>query len=89
MRRAAAAGVMADEPLPARPPSPAASLGDASEIVAWKFDPACVLQSDIVGFTALGSRISAEELCRCDECPLTWVDFLSTSDSDWARSILA
>ena len=37
---------------------------DDSEIVAWAYDPACVLQSDIVGFTALGSRISPQELCR-------------------------
>ena len=33
------------------------------DIIAWSFDPACMLQSDIVGFTALGSRISPEELC--------------------------
>ena len=37
---------------------------DDSEIVAWAYDPACVLQSDIVGFTALGSRISPQALCR-------------------------
>ena len=37
---------------------------DDSEIVAWTYDPACVLQSDIVGFTALGSRVSPQELCR-------------------------
>ena len=36
------------------------------DIVAWSFDPACLLQSDIVGFTALGSRISPEDLCGCD-----------------------
>ena len=34
-----------------------------SEIVAWAYDPACCLQSDIVGFTSLGSRISPNELC--------------------------
>ena len=33
------------------------------DIVAWVFQPACCLQSDIVGFTALGSRISAHQLC--------------------------
>jgi len=37
---------------------------DDSDIVAWTYDPACVLQSDIVGFTALGSRVSPHELCR-------------------------
>ena len=36
-----------------------------SEIVAWAYDPACVLQSDICGFTALGSRITPNELCGC------------------------
>ena len=35
------------------------------DILAWAFHPACCLQSDIVGFTALGSRISAHQLCRC------------------------
>jgi len=40
------------------------AAGDASEMIAWKFDSGCVLQSDIVGFTALGSRISPEQLCR-------------------------
>ena len=47
--------------------SPKDTLGnllDDSEIVAWAYDPACVLQSDIVGFTALGSRVSPQELCR-------------------------
>ena len=39
--------------------------GSDADIVAWSFDPACVLQSDIVGFTALGSRISPEDLCGC------------------------
>ena len=34
------------------------------DILAWAFHPACCLQSDIVGFTALGSRISAHQLCR-------------------------
>ena len=42
-----------------------AAAGDASDIIAWKFDPGCVLQSDIVGFTSLGSRITPEQLCRC------------------------
>ena len=41
-------------------------LLDDSDIVAWAYDPACVLQSDIVGFTALGSRVSPQELCRYD-----------------------
>ena len=36
-----------------------------NDIVAWEFSPAVVLQSDIVGFTALGSKISAQELCGC------------------------
>ena len=36
---------------------------DSEGVVAWAFEPACVLQSDIVGFTSLGSRISAEALC--------------------------
>ena len=47
--------------------APSDSVGDLledSEIVAWAYDPACVLQSDIVGFTALGSRVSPQELCR-------------------------
>ena len=35
------------------------------DIVAWQFDPAFVLQSDIVGFTALGSRIPPQALCGC------------------------
>ena len=39
------------------------SLTDDSALMAWRFDPGCVLQSDIVGFTSLGSRISPEELC--------------------------
>ena len=39
--------------------------GNDSEIVAWAYDPACVLQSDICGFTALGSRITPNELCGC------------------------
>ena len=39
--------------------------GNEADIVAWSFDPACVLQSAIVGFTALGSRISPEALCGC------------------------
>ena len=43
--------------------SPGDTLED-SEIVARAYDPACVLQSDIVGFTALGSRVSPQELCR-------------------------
>ena len=42
---------------------PADGGGDGADIVAWSFDPACLLQSDIVGFTALGSRISPEALC--------------------------
>ena len=37
--------------------------GTNADIVAWSFDPACLLQSDIVAFTALGSRISPEDLC--------------------------
>jgi len=41
-----------------------AAIGNAADIIAWKFTPGCVLQSDIVGFTALGSRISPEQLCR-------------------------
>ena len=47
-------------------PAPKESPGDVedSDIVAWAYDPACVLQSDIVGFTALGSRVSPQELCR-------------------------
>ena len=42
-----------------------AADGVNTDIVAWSFDPACLLQSDIVGFTALGSRISPEALCGC------------------------
>ena len=41
-----------------------AATGNTSDIIAWKFDPGCVLQSDIVGFTSLGSRVSPEKLCR-------------------------
>ena len=41
-----------------------AAVGNASDVIAWKFDPGCVLQSDIVGFTSLGSRVSPEKLCR-------------------------
>ena len=41
-----------------------AAVGNASDVIAWKFDPGCVLQSDIVGFTSLGSRVSPEQLCR-------------------------
>ena len=44
-----------------------AAIGDGSEVAAWKFDAACILQSDIVGFTSLGSRVSPEELCRYAE----------------------
>ena len=44
---------------------PADEGGDGADIVAWSFDPACLLQSDIVGFTALGARISPEALCGC------------------------
>ena len=47
--------------------TPKESPGDLledSDLVAWAYDPACVLQSDIVGFTALGSRVSPQELCR-------------------------
>ena len=47
------------------PPAIQAGLGDGAEVAAWKFDCACVLQSDIVGFTSLGSRISPEQLCGC------------------------
>ena len=47
----------------AAPKDSPGDLLDDSEIVAWAYDPACVLQSDIVGFTALGSRISPEALC--------------------------
>ena len=43
----------------------ASGEGKESEIVAWAFDPACVLQSDICSFTALGSRITPNELCGC------------------------
>ena len=32
--------------------------------LAWRFDAVCVLQSDIVGFTKLGSRATPEQLCR-------------------------
>ena len=35
---------------------------DGSESLAWGFDHVCVLQSDIVSFTSLGGRISAEQL---------------------------
>ena len=49
----------------AAPKEPAGDLLGDSDIVAWAYDPACVLQSDIVGFTALGSRVSPQELCRC------------------------
>ena len=63
-----------------------ANVGD---IVAWSFDPGCLMQSDIVGFTALGSRISPEDLCgcglalpllahRCDSMPLTSFLFFFT-----------
>ena len=48
----------------AHPASTDGSPGGDSELVAWAYDPACVLQSDIVGFTALGSRVSPQELCR-------------------------
>ena len=41
-----------------------AAAGESAEVAAWRFDSAAVLQSDIVGFTSLGSRISPEELCR-------------------------
>ena len=41
------------------------SADGVADIVAWSFNPACLLQSDIVGFTALGSRISPEDLCGC------------------------
>ena len=39
-----------------------ASSGDeeGGDVVAWAFDPACILQSDIVGFTALSSKIEPE-----------------------------
>lgn len=37
--------------------------GGGADILAWEFNPAFVLQSDLVGFTALGSRISPRELC--------------------------
>ena len=33
------------------------------DTLAWEFDDVCVLQSDLVGFTALGSRISPQALC--------------------------
>ena len=33
---------------------------EGGDIVAWSFDPACILQSDIVGFTALSSKIDPE-----------------------------
>ena len=45
------------------PPAIQAGLGDGAEVAAWKFDCACVLQSDIVGFTALGSRVTPLQLC--------------------------
>ena len=41
-----------------------AAVGNASDVIAWKFDPGCILQSDIIGFTSLGSRVSPEQLCR-------------------------
>ena len=34
-----------------------------TQLLAWSFPTVLLLQSDIVGFTKLGSRISAEELC--------------------------
>ena len=40
----------------------AASAGDR-DVIAWDFDCVCVLQSDIVGFTSLGSRVTPLELC--------------------------
>ena len=48
----------------AAPKNAPGDLLEDSDIVAWAYDPACVLQSDIVGFTALGSRVSPQELCR-------------------------
>ena len=33
------------------------------EVMAWDFDCVCVLQSDIVGFTSLGSRVTPLLLC--------------------------
>ena len=33
------------------------------EVMAWDFDCVCVLQSDIVGFTSLGSRVTPLQLC--------------------------
>ena len=47
-----------------------AATGNASDIVAWRFDPGCVLQSDIVGFTSLGSHVSPEQLCRYERAPV-------------------
>ena len=60
-----------------------AAIGDGSEVAAWKFDAACILQSDIVGFTSLGSRVSPEELCRYAEggkmgAMETWYDVASS-----------
>ena len=31
--------------------------------MAWDFDCVCILQSDIVGFTSLGSRVTPLQLC--------------------------
>ena len=31
--------------------------------IAWDFDCVCVLQSDIVGFTPLGTRVTPLQLC--------------------------
>ena len=43
--------------------APAAARAPPSQLLAWSFPAVCVLQSDIVGVTKLGSRISAEALC--------------------------
>ena len=36
---------------------------DSKDVVAWDFDTVFVLQSDLVGFTALGSRVTPLQLC--------------------------
>ena len=35
----------------------------AASVLAWSFDCVHLMQSDIVGFTKLGSRVSPEALC--------------------------
>ena len=40
-----------------------ASCNQSNQVVAWEFDNVFVLQSDIVGFTSLGSRVTPLQLC--------------------------